>query len=119
MLCNHIASSELENQHAKDWDTADHTACNWVKVKKVKIEACKLIHNSSQTPAASKETFTQSWPAGFTDNKEKSKTDSPVCYNCSKAGYLKHDCSEPQQSDINYIKIELHELKKDYKRDWR
>jgi hypothetical protein len=74
------------------------------------VEAHKPIHNSSQTPAASKETFTQPQPAGFTGNKEKSKTNPSVCYNCSKAGYLKYDCPEPQQPGINHMEMELHGL---------
>ena len=59
MLCNHIASSKLKNQYAKDWDAADCTACDWIKAKKAKVKACKLIHNSLQILAVSKETFTQ------------------------------------------------------------
>jgi hypothetical protein len=65
-----------------------------------------------QTLAVSKETFTQPQSAGFTDNKEKLKADLSVCYNYSKAGYLKYDCSEPQWPSINHIKIELYRLEK-------
>jgi hypothetical protein len=95
MLCNYIASSEIENQCAKDCNTADCTACNWIKAKKVKIEACKLILNNLQILTANKETFTQPQSAGFTEDKKKSKTDLSVCYNCSKVGHLKQNCPEP------------------------
>ena len=66
MLCNYITSSKIENQHAKDCDTADYTACNQIKIKKIKIEAHKLIHNNSQILTANKETFTQPQSAEFT-----------------------------------------------------
>ena len=114
MLCDHISSCELENQRAKDRDTADRAARDRVKTKEPKVEAHKPIHNSSQTLAASKETFTQPQPAGFTGDKEKLKADPPVCYNCSKAGHLKHDCPEPQQPGINHMEMELHELEEDH-----
>ena len=113
MLCNHIASSELKNQHVKDCNTANHAAYNWVKIKKAKIEAHKPIANNSQTLTISKETFTQPQPAGFTSDKEKPKADSPVCYNCGKVSHIKRDCPEPQRPGINNLNKELHGLEED------